>query len=210
MTQMGLLAALMDPATTQEDEFNEWYDTEHLTHMRGVAGVLTATRFVAVEGWPRYLALYDLDTLATLQSDAYRSVTGGGFSPWSRRMLRDVRGWRRLSFEQRTPGRGTIDAGCHALAMFLFNGPGAAESAAAAFQSSKGVLQIRAFSPAADGPSVLFVEAGSLASLPGLDLIAAGVPPDVVRLSTWAARLVRYARNDPLAAFRHLEATGSA
>ncbi len=105
MTEMGLLAALMEPATSQEDEFNEWYDNEHLTHMQGVEGVLSATRFVAVEGWPRYLALYDLDTIATLQSDSYRGVTGGAFSPWSRRMLRDVRGWRRLSFEQRTPGR---------------------------------------------------------------------------------------------------------
>jgi hypothetical protein len=210
MTQMGLLAALMDPATTQEDEFNEWYDTEHLAHIKEVIGVLTATRFVAVEGWPRYLALYDLDTLATLQSESYRSVTGGGFTPWSRRMLRDVRGWRRLSFEQRTPGRRSIDSGCHALAMFLFSGAGAAETAAAAYRPSHGMLQTRAFSPAADGPSVLLVEAGSLATLPGLDLVAAGVPADVARVSTWAARLVRYTRNDPLAAFRHLEATGSA
>ncbi|MHB8489375.1 MAG: hypothetical protein ACYDCS_05765 [Candidatus Dormibacteria bacterium] len=210
MTQMGLLAALMEPAASQEDEFNEWYDNEHLTHMQGVAGVLTATRFVAVEGWPRYLALYDLDALATLQSDSYRSVTGGSFSPWSRRLLRDVRGWHRLSFEQRMPGRGTIDSACHALAMFLFSGSTAAESAAAALQSPRGMLQTRAFSPAADGPSLLLVESGSLASLPGLDLVASGVPADVARVSTWAARLVRYARNDPLAAFRHLEATGSA
>lgn len=210
MTQMGLLAALMDPATAQEDEFNEWYDNEHLTHMQGVTGVLTATRFVAVEGWPRYLALYDLDTLATLQSDSYRSVTGGGFSPWSRRMLRDVRGWRRLSFEQRTPGRAAVDSGCHALAMFLFDGAGAAEAAATAFRTSGGMLQTRAFAPGADGPSLLLVEAGSLATLPRLDLVAWGVPPDVARVSTWAARLVRYARNDPLATFRHLEQTGSA
>jgi hypothetical protein len=210
MMEMGLLAALMEPATSQEDEFNEWYDNEHLTHMQGVEGVLTATRFVAVEGWPRYLALYDLDTLATLQSDSYRGVTGGAFSPWSRRMLRDVRGWRRLSFEQRTPGRNAIDPGCNALAMFLFSGAAAAASAASAFRASTGVLQTRAFSPATDGPSVLLIEAGSLASLPALDLVASGVSPDIARVSTWAARLVRYARNDPLAAFRHLEATGSA
>ena len=209
MPQMGLLAALMDPATAQEDEFNEWYDNEHLSHMQGVEGVLSATRFVAVDGWPRYLALYDLDTLATLQSDSYRNVTGGGFSPWSRRMLRDVRGWRRLSFEQRTPGRSAVDPACHALAMFLFSEPGAAETAATAYRTSNAVLQTRAFSPAAGGPSVLLVEAGSLGSLPALDLLAAGVPADVARVSTWAARLVRYARNDPLAAFRHLETTGS-
>jgi hypothetical protein len=207
---MGLLAALMEPATSQEDEFNEWYDSEHLAHMRGVEGVLTATRFVAVEGWPRYLALYDLDTIATLQSDSYRGVTGGAFSPWSRRMLRDVRGWRRLSFEQRTPGRTPIDPMSYAIAVFLFSGAETAASAASTFRAPASVLQTRAFSPAGGGPSALLIEAGSLASLPALDLIASGVSPDVARASTWAARLVRYARNDPLAAFRNLEATGSA
>lgn len=210
MTGMGLLAALMEPSRSQEDEFNEWYDSEHLTHMSGVEGVLTAARFVAVEGWPRYLALYDLETLATLQSESYRRVTGGAFSPWSRRMLRDVQGWRRLSFDQRMPGRSAMDAACNAVAMFLFSGAGAAEAAAPAFHGASGVLQVRAFAPSGDGPSALLVEAGSIAALPALDLAAAGVAPDVARTSTWAARLVRYARNDPFAAFRHLEASGSA
>jgi len=89
---MGLLAAVMEPHQGGHDEFNDWYDLEHLGHMSGIPGVLTATRFVVVDGWPSYLALYDLDSVSILSSEGYRSVTGGRFSPWSRRILQSVRG----------------------------------------------------------------------------------------------------------------------
>jgi hypothetical protein len=108
MNPMGLLMALMEPEAGTQDEFDDWYDLEHIPHMSGVAGILTAERFVAVEGWPRYAALYDLDSVGVLTSAAYRAVTGRSFSPWSRRILQRVRGWRRLTFEQREPGRSPL------------------------------------------------------------------------------------------------------
>ena len=48
-------------------------------------------RFVAVDGWPRYLAVYDLQDSAVLRSPAYRSMTGSGFTAWSRRNLAQIR-----------------------------------------------------------------------------------------------------------------------
>jgi hypothetical protein len=201
VTNHGLLAALMEPEASVEDEFNDWYDHEHLPHMCAIPGVLTGVRFIAVAGWPRYVALYDLEELATLRSDAYRAVTGTGFSPWSRRVLSRVRGWRRLSFEQRTPGTANLHAGCGAIDMHLFTDAGAADAVAAGLASSPGVLQRRVFSPGSDGPAALLVEAGSVASLPRFEIDAAAV--------TWSARLVRYSRTDPFSAFHRLETDSS-
>ena len=51
----GLLMALMEPDRSGEKEFNDWYDPEHIPQMSAVTGFLTASRWVCVEGWPRYL-----------------------------------------------------------------------------------------------------------------------------------------------------------
>lgn len=209
MTNHGLLAALMEPEVTIEDEFNDWYDHEHLPNMRAIPGVLTGVRFIAVAGWPRYLALYDLEELATLRSAAYRAVTGSGFSPWSRRILARVRGWRRLSFEQLTPGTANLHGDCGAIDLHLFTDTAAADAVATGLASSTGVLQTRVFSPGGGGPAALLVEAGSISSLPRFELQAAAQAAAAAAV-TWSARLVRYARADPFSAFQRLETESSA
>ncbi len=92
----GLLVALMEPDQSMEEEFNDWYDLEHTPQMSGVEGILSASRWMCVEGWPRYMAAYDLEHVDVLKSDSYRGATGGHFTPWSRRILERVRGWRRI------------------------------------------------------------------------------------------------------------------
>jgi len=205
----ALLAALMEPAVDQEDEFNDWYDDEHLPHMCAVPGVLNGARFLAVDGWPRYLALYDLESPATLTSDGYRAVTGKGFSPWTRRVLARVRGWQRLAFDQVHPGAALLHPECRAIALHHFSTVEAAETAGAAFDGDPGALQVRVFAPAAQGPAAVIVESGSIAGLPPLALGARRLPASVVNASVWAARLVRYTRTNPMAAFHDLEASGS-
>jgi hypothetical protein len=204
---MGLLAAVMEPQQGGHDEFNDWYDLEHLGHMSSIPGVLTATRFVVVDGWPRYLALYDLEGVSILSSEAYRSVTGGRFSPWSRRILRSVRGWRRLTFSQSSPGRAALDPQCGVIDLLLV--AAAPESAiASSLRDLPGTLQVRTFQPAAGGPAAILVESGTLASPTPVDL-AAALGPDGARALRWSARAVRYTRADPLAAFSRLEAERS-
>lgn len=44
MNPMGLLMALMEPEAGTQDEFDDWYDLEHIPHTSGVAGILTAER----------------------------------------------------------------------------------------------------------------------------------------------------------------------
>jgi hypothetical protein len=88
MNDPCLLLVLFDPAATIEEEFNEWYDTEHLPERAVIPGFLTAQRYVCLGGGPRYAALYDLQDRAVLDGDAYRAVAGENFSPWSKRIMK--------------------------------------------------------------------------------------------------------------------------
>jgi hypothetical protein len=69
----GLLAAFMNPPLDDEAGFNAWYDEEHVPLRRATPGFLTAARFKAAgdADYPRYLALYDLTSVAVLESEPY-------------------------------------------------------------------------------------------------------------------------------------------
>jgi hypothetical protein len=105
-SQMGLMLALMEPPSGLEEEFSDWYDTEHLPQRRGLPGFVNGFRWVAVEGFPKSLAAYDLASLAALEEPAYRAVSGANSTPWSRRLLaRTARGGRmRVEVTQVWPG----------------------------------------------------------------------------------------------------------
>ena len=71
----GLLAAFMNPPLDDEAGFNAWYDDEHVPNRLATPGFRTATRYKAADSeYPRYLALYDLDSVAVLESPAYRQL----------------------------------------------------------------------------------------------------------------------------------------
>ena len=50
-----------------ESEFNAWYEQEHLPGLASVPGAIRAARYRRASGSPRYLACYDLLSLATLE-----------------------------------------------------------------------------------------------------------------------------------------------
>ena len=208
MTHRGLLMAIMEPLPERDEEFNDWYDLEHLPQMRSIPGIETATRFVAVDGWPRYLATYDLTEFAVLRSPAYKALTGSGFTPWSRRSLSAVRGWQRITFIQQSPGLAAMDSASGALLVCVFRGQPDLAGAAKAMSQRDGVIQARAFGPGEETNegAALLVEAGALGALPGADAI----DPSTVDLSLmrFSARYVRYARPDPFAGFHALESVG--
>jgi hypothetical protein len=56
----GLLMAWMDIDAAYEDEFNHWYNEEHIGRLLAVPGFLSAARYVALRGAPKYLAMYEL------------------------------------------------------------------------------------------------------------------------------------------------------
>ncbi len=82
----GLLLVMADIDHTTEHEFNQWYEQEHLAERMAIPGFLRARRFTVIEGSPKYLALYDLESPEVLNSAAYRHVVGAGKSAWTKRM----------------------------------------------------------------------------------------------------------------------------
>jgi hypothetical protein len=71
-----------------EEEFNAWYDDEHLAERLAIPGFLSAQRWIAdvPPGHGKYLATYELDSPSVLSSAAYLARYNHQ-SPWSRRCL---------------------------------------------------------------------------------------------------------------------------
>ena len=81
----GLLLLYVDIPADMEDEFNRWYNEEHLQERLSVPGFLNAARYVALSGSPKYLACYELESPAVLQSEFYLKQRDNP-TEWSRRI----------------------------------------------------------------------------------------------------------------------------
>jgi hypothetical protein len=98
MMSHAQFVAIGDSPPEHEDEFNRWYDEEHIPMLSRVPGVLRARRFFDPDGKPRYVALYDLadesvtqhpDWQAAIRTEWARKIgklTGG--SEWILRLYR--------------------------------------------------------------------------------------------------------------------------
>lgn len=83
----ALLAVMTDVTPEAEDELNRWYDEEHVQSLLAVPGFLTGRRFRAVQADPKYLAIYDVDDVTTLERPDYLAARGAhGATEWSRRV----------------------------------------------------------------------------------------------------------------------------
>ena len=70
--------ALSNPVPGQEEEFNRWYGTDHLTHGVLTPGILAGQRFRRVEGpWPSgkhdYLTIWEMDDPAFALAELARA-----------------------------------------------------------------------------------------------------------------------------------------
>ena len=101
---VGLLFATMEPPANIEEEFQDWYDTEHFPERQACPGFLTANRFVCIEGWPRYLAMYDLEDVEVLRGEGYHKIAHGRYSAWTHRIIPKVTGQYRAEGVQVYPG----------------------------------------------------------------------------------------------------------
>lgn len=101
----GFLMVSMEPTPAYDEEFNDWYDMEHIPERTRIPGFESGRRFVCLSGWPRYLSFYDLSAIDVLESEAYKKASWNGFSAWTKRMLTKVRGQWRASGTQIYPGQ---------------------------------------------------------------------------------------------------------
>lgn len=99
-TAKGLLMAMMEPRPELEEDFNRWYNEQHIPERMSVPGFLSARRFRAIEGSPRYLALYDLASPDVLQTPEYLHWLEQGESSWTKRTLARLLELRRNVYEE--------------------------------------------------------------------------------------------------------------
>ncbi len=99
-TGRGLLQVQIDIDPAHEEEFNRWYAEEHYPAITGFPGVLAGRRFRNLAEPHKYLALYDLESPAVLDSPEYAKVAT---SPWTQRIAQHFTGRQRHVWVDITP-----------------------------------------------------------------------------------------------------------
>ena len=142
----GLLLTMTEPPPYMEEEFNAWYDTEHLAERRAIPGFRSATRWTpdGASAAGKYLATYELDSAAVLESPEYLARYNNQ-SPWSRRCLAKTVVFKRWACEQVDPG--AADAHPLAKALLLVGADAPIQGLAV-----PGALQTRRFVASAGEP----------------------------------------------------------
>ncbi len=110
---------MTEPPPEMEEEFNAWYDTEHLPERLAIPGFRSAKRWVSRSlnpGEGKYLATYELADREVLSTPEYLAHVGDHLSPWSKRCLSQAILFRRWACESISAGK----PGLSDTAKFLF------------------------------------------------------------------------------------------
>lgn len=106
----GMLLTSMDIDTADDEDFNRWYDREHLEERVAIEGFIEARRYVAHSGGPKYLCLYSTTTIEVLDSPAYRARLANA-TDWSKKSMARfknmIRAVARITIS-RGQGRGAV------------------------------------------------------------------------------------------------------
>ena len=87
----GTLIPVVDFSAMAEDEFNDWYDFEHIPERLQVPGFLACERWIGADNQKISVATYELDNADVLKSQAYNAIGnhahgGDNLSVWSKRV----------------------------------------------------------------------------------------------------------------------------
>jgi hypothetical protein len=124
----GLLVRGFNYSNVAEDEFNDWYDTEHIPERERTLGFVKAQRWLGVADSKVSVALYDLEGVDVLQSPGYKAISGVNLTPWSRRVTRKAQAICHYQAEQILPGRQAGIEEADGLVMLAVNVPEDVES----------------------------------------------------------------------------------
>ena len=106
----GMLLTSMDIDDADDEDFNRWYDREHLEERVAIEGFIEARRYVAHSGSPKYLCLYSTETIEVLDSPAYRARLANS-TDWSKKSMARfknmIRAVARITIS-RGQGRGAV------------------------------------------------------------------------------------------------------
>ena len=87
----GLLMVYSDVSAENDEEYNRWYNEEHIPERLSIPGVLNAARYEVVQGGPKYLACYELSSPDAWYSDEWQKWLKEP-TEWSKRMSPSVIG----------------------------------------------------------------------------------------------------------------------
>lgn len=96
MPLLGSAAMLLSFDVVEEAiaEHDQWHTQEHLPERLSIPGFVRGTRWVALQGQPRYFVMYEVERLATLSSAAYLERLNHP-SPWTAKIMPHYRGMAR-------------------------------------------------------------------------------------------------------------------
>ena len=86
----ALLMVWTEVPADKEDDYNAWYNEEHIAERLAIPGFLSAARYESDSpGAPKHLAMYELENIDVMTSEAYLSVRGNP-TEWTKRCSPDV------------------------------------------------------------------------------------------------------------------------
>jgi hypothetical protein len=96
MPLLGSSAMLLsfDVEAEAIEEHDRWHTHEHLPERLSIPGFLRGTRWIATQGEPRYMVLYEVENVETLSSAAYLERLNNP-TPWTAKMMPHYRGMNR-------------------------------------------------------------------------------------------------------------------
>ena len=140
-----LIWTSVDPA--YEQDFNQWYDQEHMQERAAIKGFRWSRRYHSDTCARPYLALYQTDTLRVFTSEPYRQAFTKQ-TQWSERNFTRMRDTsRRVNAVTPLAGVGTGAAVALICLQTLEQAQAVIELAQTLLQVMDGVLAVRALSP---------------------------------------------------------------
>ncbi len=112
LSGQGMLVTMMDVDPEKDQDFNRWYDKEHLADRVILPGFLEARRYVAVDASPRYLNYYTTTSFDVLVGPEYLHARRN-HTPWGRQHVPHFRNSTRFVAAvsaSRGQGRGGYNA----------------------------------------------------------------------------------------------------
>ncbi len=109
MPGKGLLLVMTDIPADIEQEFNKWYNEQHMDELLKFPGILSARRYRTVDGKPKYRAMDELEDPEVVERPDYQKISG--WSPtahplsisMSKRYFNTIRGVYRLGMVLPSP-----------------------------------------------------------------------------------------------------------
>jgi len=89
-----LVIVRIDVKPEMEEEFNRWYDQEHIPNLLTVPGIIWAKRGINTGKGPKYIAVYEHENIDVQRTEAFRKAVNTDWtqklSPHFLKMEREV------------------------------------------------------------------------------------------------------------------------